>query len=297
MTIAEALNVQNRSVSSRDAEVLLAAALQQPRAFLHAHGEVALSPDESVTYESFLKRREQNEPVAYITGEKEFFGRLFKVDKRALIPRPETEGAVELSVAWCEQSFKTHLAATNKPCPVTILELGTGGGAIAVSLALELARRGVPATIIATDIAPEALELAEENWGSLKRGEPVGVIKLSFITADLFDHTSLHDKKFDLIVANLPYVETTWKVETGAQPDVVFYEPDVALFGGSDGLDIYRRFFAEAPAHLHDDSAVIIEYGDTQTKAITPLAAAAFPQKKLEIHKDYAGLDRILTLF
>jgi release factor glutamine methyltransferase len=295
MTIREALNIQHRTVSLRDAEVLLAATLKYNRTYLHAHPDEALSSTQALHFESSLRRREQNEPVAYITGEKEFYGRTFLADKRALIPRPETEGVVEQAVTWSETFFKTHLAASNKPCPVHILELGTGGGVIAISLALELAARNVPATILATDIAPEAVALAEENWGRLK-GSSSSLIKLSFVTADLFEHPLITDHTFDLIVANLPYVETTWQVETGAQPDVVFFEPDIALFGGQDGLDIYRQFFTEAPSHLVANGAVMIEYGDTQTTAITPLAQAAFPTKKFQVHQDYAQLDRVITL-
>jgi release factor glutamine methyltransferase len=295
MTIREALNVQHRSVSSRDAEVLLACAIEKDRTYLHTHSDEALSSADAEKYESFLRRRESNEPVAYITGLKEFYGRPFKADKRALIPRPETEGAVEQALAFATHYFKSHLAETNKPCPVRILELGTGGGPIAVTLALELDKANVPATIIATDIEQDAIDLARENYKLLKEGSR-DLVRLSFVAADLFDHGEITKRPFDLIVANLPYVETTWKVETGAQPDVVFHEPDVALFGGEDGLEIYRRFFNEAPSHLEKDGAVIIEYGDTQTSAITPLAQAAFPDKIVTVHQDYANLDRTLVI-
>lgn len=296
MTVAEALDVRDRSVSGRDAEVLLGAVLGKDRAWLLSHGDVTLSAAESTLYGEYLARREQNEPVAYITGVKEFFGRPFKADKRALIPRPETEHAVEQALKWAAPAFQTYLKETGKPCPLRILELGTGGGPIAVSLALELAAASIPATIIATDIAPEALALAEENWQTLSQGTDTGNIQLTFVEADLFDHPLVTKRPFDLIIANLPYVETTWDVHTGGQPDVVFFEPDIALFGGKDGLDLYRRFFAEAPAHLLPDGAVIIEYGDTQTAAITPLAAVAFPDKSMTVHQDYAGLDRVITI-
>lgn len=270
ITIAEALNVQNRTVSSRDAEVLLSTALGKERAFLHSHGETELSPTEQQTYEDFLRRREQNEPVAYITGSKEFYGRLFKCDARALIVRPETEGVVEQALAWLG----------NKAAKV--LELGTGAGNIATTLSLES-----PAlTITATDISGEALELAQENARTL--GATV-----TFAQSDLFETVT---GTFDLIVANLPYVETTWQQNPAAQQDVLFYEPDVALFGGEDGLDLYRRFFTEAPNYLTEGGAVIIEYGETQTSAISALARSAFPGHTLIIHQDYAGLDRVLTL-
>jgi release factor glutamine methyltransferase len=295
MTIAEALNVQQRTVSSRDAEVLLAAVLGCERAYLHSHPEELLSPAAAQQYEDFLCRREANEPVAYITGVKEFYGRLFNVDKRVLIPRPETELLVAKGLEWS----MAHFAATmqeNLPCPVRILELGTGAGVVAVTLGIELARKNVPSTIVATEIDDGALTVAKENWKHLSAGEPVHNTITKWAVADLFDHPDITKRPFDLIIANLPYVETTWQVETGAQPDVVFYEPDVALFGGKDGLDLYRRFFAEAPAHLCPGGAVMIEYGETQTAAISHLAAAALPEKQLQVFQDYAGLDRVITL-
>lgn len=288
--------MQNRTVSQRDAEVLLAYALEVDRTSLHTHPEKAVGESAMKKYEDFLRRRESNEPVAYIVGEKEFYGRMFSVDKRALIPRPETEGVVEQAVAWSAEYFTRHTTANGTPCPVRILELGTGCGNIAVSVALELARQSVPATVIATDISAEAIALAQENWKKLSVGHDTGNIVTKFVQADLFDHEIVIKRPFDLILANLPYVETTWQVETGAQPDVVFFEPDIALFGGSDGLDIYRRFFAEAPHHLEASGAVIIEYGETQTSLITPLVQTAFPDKKMTVLPDYAGLDRIITL-
>ncbi len=296
MTIVQALNVQHRSVSYRDAEVLLATVLKVERAYLHTHPDIALNSQEQEAFESFLRRREQNEPVAYITGHKEFFGRMFKIDNRALIPRPETEGLVERALEWAVPYFKEHTAASGTPCPLCILELGTGAGPIGVSLALELVERAIPATLMCTEIDEPALALAEENWRALSEGKATGNIVMSFILADLFEHEKISKRPFNLIIANLPYVETTWQVGTGAQPDVVFFEPDVALFGGQDGLEMYRRFFSEAPKHLEKAGAVMVEYGETQTAVISRLATAAFPDKKMTIHQDYAGLDRILTL-
>ncbi len=293
-TVGEALHIADRSVSGRDAEVLLAKALGLSRAELHTHPERTLTPEEAERYEAYLSRREHNEPVAYITGEKEFYGRLFLCDSRALIPRPETEGLVTNTLAWCQATFARTLAATGTPCPLRILELGTGGGAIAISLALELDAVHIPATIIATDISSEALEQAQENKDRLLVGE--SYVRLTFLTADLFGHPQIEERPFDLIVANLPYVETTWQQHPLAQPDVLFYEPDVALFGGSDGLAIYRRFFADAPRHLNPEGAVMVEYGDTQTALFAPLAQAAFPQKTLRVEQDYAGLDRVVIL-
>jgi release factor glutamine methyltransferase len=296
MTIQEALHVSERTVSYRDAEVLLGSILAVDRSYLHTHPEQVLTPKQNEAYEAFLLRREQNEPVAYITGVKEFYGREFLCDTRALIPRPETEGVVERALAFLPAYFQAHITRNNLPCPLRILELGTGSGCIAISLALELAKIAIPATIIATDIAPEALELAAENWKKLSQGSPVGNIQLTFVTSDLYTDPSIQKHPFDLILANLPYVPLTWKVDPAAQPEVVFHEPDVALFGGDDGLEIYRRFFSETPTHLEKDGAVIIEHGEDQTTLIRPLAEAAFPRHRITTFQDYANLDRILEI-
>jgi release factor glutamine methyltransferase len=295
-SIAQALNVQERTISRRDAEIFLQHALNKPLSYLLAHPEDTLTPLQTEQFEGFVARRELNEPVAYITGNKEFYGRPFLCDKRALIPRPETEGIIDRSMAFLPMLFKSHLSTNNKPCPLHVLELGTGCGNIAVTLGLELQQANVPATIIATDVAAEALELALQNWQELSTSE-TPLIKLDFLQADMFDAAEIRTlAPYDLIVANLPYVPTTWKFDPAAQPEVVFREPDVALFGGEDGLDLYRSFFEEVAQYLKDDGYILIEYGEDETPAITELARAAFPKRSITTYQDYAQLDRILEI-
>ena len=297
MTIKEALNVSDRTISFRDAEVLLAAALGVDRTRLHTYPEEIIDESRARVYEEFLKRREQNEPVAHIIGTKEFYGRPFITDARALIPRPETEGLIDPAVAWCENRFRTHVNAANLPCPLFIAELGTGCGNIAITLALELAALHIPATIIAGEISGEALELTKENWESLRHEHHMGNIQLHFVESDMFADARFNKRPFDLLIANLPYVEETWRINPAAQKDVIFYEPDVALFGGDgDGLGLYRQFFAEAPTHLVNDGAIMVEYGETQTPLLLPVIEKAFPEKKATVLQDYAGLDRVVIV-
>lgn len=291
MTINQALNVQDRSVSTRDAEVLLQEVLKVERSFLHAHPEQKLTAEQRKKYENFLQRREANEPVAYITGHKEFYGREFKTDERALIPRPETEKLIDLTCAWAPNYFQKHLKATNKPCPIRILELGTGCGNIAITLSQELSKLHTLYEIIATDISPNALALAQENAAKL------GAKYLKFLQADLFTHPDFKIKMpYDLLIANLPYVSNSWKTDPLAQPEVVFQEPDIALFGGEDGLDIYRNFFQQAPQFLAEDGLLLIEFNEDQTNTLSKLAQSAFPHKKCRVYQDYAGLDRVLEI-
>jgi release factor glutamine methyltransferase len=295
MTIREALQVNDRSISGRDAEIFLQYAINQSLSYLLAHGEIVLTAAQQAQFEGYITKREQNQPVAYIVGQKEFYGRPFKTDKRALIPRPETEGLIDKALSFLPEHFKALTISTNKPCPIHILELGTGCGNIAVTLALELEKRAVPAHIIATDVVPEPLALAQENFDLLSLGQEL--TKITFLVADLFDALSIRSQApFDLIIANLPYVPTTWKIDPLAQPEVVFQEPDIALFGGEDGMDIYRMFFVEAPQYLAPDGRILIEYGEDETPALTNIATTAFPDRTITTYQDYAGLDRILEI-
>ncbi|MBU6389113.1 peptide chain release factor N(5)-glutamine methyltransferase [Patescibacteria group bacterium] len=279
MTVSQALNVADRSISFREAEIFLQHILGASRAWLHGHGDQKLTPEQSSRFEEFCRRREQNEPVAYIIGEKEFYGRRFYCDRRALIPRPETEGLIDIAMQW----------SRNRGRPIKILELGTGSGNIAITLSLELS---VPAKIVATDISPAALELARKNYQELGHRQPI-----RFICADLFHHSEIKKAApFDLIIANLPYVPTAWQSDPEAQPEVVFQEPDIALFGGEDGLELYRRFFADAPQYLGANGKIIIEFGEEETQKITAIAQKAFSNAQLTIQPDYAGLDRILQV-
>ena len=150
-------------------------------------------------------------------------------------------------------------------------------------------------TLVATDLSPDALALASENWEALKPDNRH--VRLGFLESDLFAHPDIaKHAPFDLIAANLPYVSNEWKMNPAAQPDVVFHEPDLALFGGEDGLDLYRQFFAAAPRFLHPNGAIVLEYGEDQTLRMQALAQAAFPEKTISTLQDYAGLDRILVV-
>jgi release factor glutamine methyltransferase len=297
MTLKEALTVSDRTISSREAEIFLQHVLGKERAWLFANDDYALTEDEEKAYEKCIERRDQNEPVSYIIGFKEFYGRKFKTDKRALIPRPETEGIIDLALKWAPPYFQDHTAKSGKPCPVRILEIGTGSGNIAISLALELPKASTPAQIIASEISPDALQLAQENWKILSAEEPTPLSSLKFVEADMFDHEAIRQgAPYDLIAANLPYVPTAWQFDPEAQAEVVFKEPDLALFGGEDGLLHYRAFFKDVEKYLAKDGLILIEYGEDETGDITDFVKSVMPNRTITVHKDYAGLDRILEI-
>jgi len=296
MTIAAALDlVQERSVSRREAEIFLQHVTGLERAQLHTNLERELTGAEEAAYLSCLDRREQNEPVAYITGWKEFYGRRFACDKRALIPRPETELLIDKALELAPHIFAANLKTSGKPCPVRILELGTGCGNIAGTLSFELAARDIPAQIVATDVEVDAVQLAQENLERLGEGVPTSPVTL--LLADMFDHPEIAKRApYDLIVANLPYVPTAWQHDPAAQAEVVFWEPAVALFGGGDGLDHYRSFFKDVWQYLAPGGSILIEYGEDETGDLRHLLVDHTEPLELIVHKDYAELDRMLEI-
>ena len=261
-----------------DAELLLAHALGLSRARLLAQFDRALSPAELARYRQLIERRRAHEPVAYIVGHQEFYGLDFYVDRRVLIPRPETEllveKAIELAGKVGDRGYGLY--------PLTLADVGTGSGAIAVSLAVHLPQ----ATIYALDSSAEALEVAVRN---VRRHGVEGRVHL--LRGDLL---SPLPEPVDLIVANLPYVSEEELAEL--PPEIRCYEPLSALDGGPDGLRHIRRLLAQAREYLRSHGAVILEIGATQSKAVAELARRHFPTAEIEIARDYGGLDRVVIV-
>ena len=256
-----------------EAELLLMHALGVDRAPLYARLQDPLKADVSETFEALLKRRLAHEPVAYITGHREFFGLDFEVSPAALIPRPETETLVELTLAFARE----HRG------DITIADIGTGAGTIAISLASQLAS----ARITATDVSQEALELARRNAKQLGVSE-----RIDFRPGDLLWPL---ESPVEILVANLPYVTTAqWQP---MPPEIREHEPHSALDGGVDGLDIIRRLLNDAPSRLAPNGALFCEIGDWQGDTVRSLAAKAFPNARIEVHPDLAGRDRVLAVY
>ncbi len=234
-----------------DAELLLATVLQVDRAHLIAHPERTLSVPERQAYGALIQRRSAREPVAYILGQREFYGRPFQVTPSVLIPRPETEHLVDAVLEW---------ARREKP-DAKILDLGTGSGAIALSLALEIKH----ATLVASDVSAAALDVAAANARALGVAE-----RVRFVTGDLF--TPLAGERFDVIVSNPPYVAVA--DAPALAPEVREYEPAIALFAQDHGLAVIRRLIAELPAHLNTPGLFACEVGYNQADAVLPLVRA-----------------------
>ncbi len=264
------------------AEVLLGHVLGVSRAHLLAQPERILTPAEQVAYERLVERCAQGEPLFYLTGHREFYGLDFLVDRRVLIPRPETELLVEQALSVISPSS-------------VVVDVGTGSGCIAVTLAVCLSgphpppprERGVKA-LYATDLSPAALEVARANAA---RHGVAG--QITFLQGDLLAPLP---EPADVIVANLPYVARDEWDRLAAEPNVTEFEPAIALDGGRDGLDLFRRFFAQAPAYLMPGGTILLEVGADQAGAVAQLAQQAFPQAQVAIRRDYAGLDRIVSV-
>ncbi|HEU5103744.1 MAG TPA: peptide chain release factor N(5)-glutamine methyltransferase [Roseiflexaceae bacterium] len=291
-TIAQALDwaagyLHASSPTARlDAELLLAHVLAWPRARLLAEGRMRLEQRQDSIFRDLVARRAALEPIAYLVGHKEFYGLDFFVDPRVLVPRPETELLVELALRFARQRTNDErpneiesAALVLGPASLLLADVGTGSGAIAVALAVHLPM----ARLIAIDISPAALELARQNV------ERHGVAeRVRLLQGDLLD--PLGDP-VDLIVSNPPYTILE-EIDEGVRR----YEPRLALDGGADGLELYRRLLALAPAKLRPGGAVLLEIGATQAAAVTELAREAFPKASVSIHQDLAGRDRVVII-
>lgn len=269
-----------------DAEVLLAWALGVDRSTILAHPEAPVAGEALATYRAAIERRATGEPVAYIRGLKEFFGLAFAVDRRALIPRPETERLVELALAHLEARLTTAPRPVGSP-RLRVVDVGTGAGPIVVALAVTLRRRGMlgEVELWATDADPEALELARENAVAHAVADAV-----TFVLADLLPEDA---SSWDLVCANLPYVRSAAVDEL---PVAASFEPRRALDGGPDGLAVVRRLMARLPDVLAPDGLALLEIGADQKDAVVDLARELLPGWSCRVETDLAGLPRVARL-
>jgi release factor glutamine methyltransferase len=255
-----------------DAEILARHVLGQDRATYLAHRDEPIADDESERLEAMVRRREGREPVAYILGEREFWGLSFLVSPAVLIPRPETEAIVERALALIDDARRAWRLA----------DVGTGSGCLAVALAHE---RG-NATVIATDISEPALGVAAAN--ALRHGVDS---RIRLIRTSLLDDVP---GPFDLIVANPPYVPVGTR--DGLQPDVRDHEPGTAVFGhGADGLDEVRLLMTQTPERLVPGGWLLMEFGFGQGDAVRSAVNAVPELRLMEVLRDLQGHERTLV--
>jgi release factor glutamine methyltransferase len=249
-----------------DGHVLLAHVLQRDRAWLVAHGDDLLAREQAETFFALAKRRRDGEPVAYLTGSREFWGLALAVTRDVLIPRPETETLVELALAWLPRDR-----------PVRVLDLGTGSGAIALAIASERPQ----AHVVATDRSAAALAVARGN------AQRTALANVEFIEADWYDGVPGAD--WDMIVSNPPYV--AMRDPHLIEGDLRF-EPAGALASGVDGLAALRTIIDGAQEHLAPGGALIVEHGYAQSAAVQDLLRdAGFAE--VTVRRDLAGIARV----
>lgn len=267
-----------------DAELLVAHAFGRDRAWLLAHPETILEPGAASLLDGWLERRAGGEPVAYIRGFKEWRGLRLRTDRRALIPRPETELLADLAIA----ELAARLARADGA--VSGWEVATGSGAVAVSLALRfraaLALGRVRLT--ASDISPDAIELASENLAAHGVAELV-----TLACGDLLDGAGARLPLADVVVANLPYLATEEVRHGGGS---LRHEPSLALDGGADGLAVIRRLMAQLPGRLAPGGVALLEVGAGQAGSVGALAASLPVPLTVTVERDLAGIERVVIL-
>jgi len=255
-----------------DAQVVLAHVLAKDRAWLVAHADDPLTREQEAAFFALAKRRRDGEPVAYLTGVREFWGLPLRVSPAVLIPRPETESLVELALSRLPTDWD-----------LSVLDLGTGSGAIGLALAYERPR----AKVLATDVSIEALAVAHDNARRL------GIGNVEFARSDWFADLpgEWRDSTFDLIASNPPYVAMN---DPHLRDGDVRFEPAAALASGVDGLTAIRQIVAGARAHLAAGGTLVIEHGFDQAERVRELfSAAGF--EEIVAARDLAGIARVVA--
>ncbi len=253
-----------------DARLLLEHILGQDHAYLIAHDAEPLTATQESDYQALVARAAAHEPVPYLIGRAPFMGLDFAVSHDVLIPRPETEQLVEVAIQWGRGRGA-----------IRIVDVGTGSGCIAVSLAHYLPA----AEVLAVDVSARALAVARANAARHAPG------RVQFMQADLLSATA---PGIDLLVANLPYIA---RREWPTLPiGVKSYEPEIALDGGPGGLDPFRTLLPQAAERLNPGGLALLEIGWQQGEAVAALAGVSFPGAAVAVHKDFAGHDRIVAI-
>jgi release factor glutamine methyltransferase len=292
LTIAAALAAARKKLPGNEARLLLGQVVQKPAAWLLAHDDAALDAATSHAFNALVARREAGEPVAYLLGHREFFGRDFLVSPATLIPRPETELLVEVALRAARKVGAGDTAydgqtgdvlpavapadTARQAQPSRILDLGAGTGCIAITLALECPS----ARVTALDASRDALVLAAENANRLNAS-------VRFLHSDWY--AAVAGETFDVIVSNPPYIAAA---DTHLTQGDLRFEPPAALASGADGLDAMRHIIAAAPAHLSAHGQLWLEHGYDQADTVRALLAAA-GFTAIAQHRDLAGIVRV----
>jgi release factor glutamine methyltransferase len=277
--VFEALNWASSFLKEADreefaGELLLRHVTGMTRTQLFASMRDELPEEQLMAFRASVKEHAAGRPVQYIIGHEEFYGRKFLVNEEVLIPRPETEELVDGAINRIRKMF-------GSPEGLQLADIGTGSGAIAITMKLELPGLGVTAT----DIAADSLKVAQKNALALGAN-------IIFIQGDLLEPFIASGRKLDVLLSNPPYIpdnDKSWMSDV-----VTEHEPHRALFAGADGLDFYRRFMEQLPMVLNNRSLVGFEIGAGQGEAVAELVRRTFPQGTVEVVQDINGRDRMV---
>jgi release factor glutamine methyltransferase len=267
-----------------DAELLVGHAFGRDRAWLYAHPDAELGPEEASLLDGWIERRAVGEPIAYIRGFKEWLSLRIATDARALIPRPETELLVEAAIGEIAARLVRDVT------PVGVWEVATGSGAVALAIVLRF-RTAIALgrlRLAASDLSADALELASENLAAHGVG---GLVTLA--CGDLLEPVALPGGRADLLIANLPYL-TTAEVETGSGS--LAWEPRRALDGGPDGLGVLRRLITALPTGLSTHGVALLEIGQGQAAPVRELLAELPVGTSVTTLRDLAGIERVVRV-
>lgn len=284
MTIAQTLENARQALRAAenkspdlDAEVLLAQLLSVDRAYLFANPDRVLDEKKLHEYQRLVQRRSLHEPIAYLVGHKEFFGIDFITTEAALIPRPETELLVEAALSYIR----------GNPACRSLLDVGTGCGALAIALAQNAQQLDI---IYAVDVSRRALDVARMNVQKYALSHRIH-FKRSNVLLMVKD-------RFDVIVANLPYLSQKEYARAKKDCMELSFEPQIALLGGTTGLLFFERLFQKAQSRMRPHGAIFLEIGEDQAEYISALAHRHLKGEwRITVTKDLAGKDRILSLF
>jgi release factor glutamine methyltransferase len=270
-TLAEGTErLRESSASPRaDALLLLAHVLNRGREWLVAHSDATPSLEETQAFQRLSAQRSRGVPVAYLLGSAGFYGREFLVNENVLVPRPETEHLVDEALRFIGDR------------PLRVLDVGTGCGAIACTIAAE-----TKATVLGTDISPAAVAFANENANRLNVAD-----RCRFYVGDLTE--PVKGQRLDVVVANLPYVPTA---QISDKPNAVAYEPREALDGGPDGLALYRRLLDALAPLVNPNALILLEAAPPTMPGLAAIAKSALPHCAFAAGRDYGGLDRYLKI-
>lgn len=286
MTLAQALQQSTRTLSLNgiedghlEARILLQHILKLSPAQLYIQTERILSREQVKSLQELIERRLCREPAAYIVGHREFYGTDFCVDSRVLIPRPETETLVAAAFEFAK-GCTNRFSSSGRP--LLIADVGTGCGAIAISLALNLPQ----SKVYATDISPSALEVARLNCEHHNVTEQIILVQ-----GNLLEPVP---EPVDLIVANLPYIRNSDMANLS--PEITNFEPRVALDGGESGLEQIRQLLKQAEKKIRPGGRLLFEIGQEQEKAVASLINHCLPKAKFEFIPDSSGIDRAVRI-